>query len=117
MFVKMAQLSVPNVRLPYRSEPLGSQTSTSDIETARSVETIKQRREKRILVRNRILLYVTPWGHTFLTALIISGVTFDGHFPLAFTSPSVLHPYVCVAITYIPGHTHLGVTQEVSLTL
>ena len=58
-----------------------------------------------------------PWGHTFLTALIISGVTFDGHFPLAFTSPSVLHPYVCVARTYIPGHTHLGVTQEVSLTL
>jgi len=49
MFVKMAQLSVPNVRLPYRSELLGSQTSTSDIETARSVETIKQRREKRIL--------------------------------------------------------------------
>jgi len=68
-------------------------------------------------VRNRILLYVTPGGHTFLTALIISGVTFDGHFPLAFTSPSVLHPYVCVARTYIPGHTHLGVTQEVSLTL
>src|SRR6266496_1753880 len=64
-----------------------------------------------------ILLYVTPWGHTFLTALIISGVTFDGHFPLAFTSPSVLHPYVCVARTYIPGHMHLGVTQEVSLTL
>jgi len=26
------------------------------------------------VVRNRILLYVTPWGHTFLTALIISGV-------------------------------------------
>src|SRR6266542_4768317 len=68
-------------------------------------------------VRDWILLYVTPWGHTFLTALIISGVTFDGHFPLAFTSPSVLHPYVCVARTYIPGHTHLGVTQEVSLTL
>src|SRR6266542_2822896 len=68
-------------------------------------------------VRDWILLYVTPWGHTFLTALIISGVTFDGHFPLAFTSPSVLHPYICVARTYIPGHTHLGVTQEVSLTL
>ena len=68
-------------------------------------------------VRNRILLYMTPWGHIFFTALIISGVTFDGHFPLAFTSPSVLHPYVCVARTYIPGHTHLGVTQEVSLTL
>src|SRR6266545_407058 len=68
-------------------------------------------------VRDWILLYVTPWGHTFLTALIISGVTFDRHFPLAFTSPSVLHPYVCVARTYMPGHTHLGVTQEVSLTL
>src|SRR6266508_2108469 len=68
-------------------------------------------------VRDWIFLYVTPWGHTFLTALIISGVTFDRHFPLAFTSPSVLHPYVCVARTYMPGHTHLGVTQEVSLTL
>ena len=59
-------------------------------------------------VRDWILLYVTPWGPTFLMALIISGVIFDGHFPLAFTSPSVLHPYVCVARTYIPGHTHLG---------
>ena len=58
-----------------------------------------------------------PWGHTFLMALIISGVTFDGHFLLAFTSSSVLHPYVCVVRTYIPGHMHLGVTQEVSLTL
>jgi len=72
---------------------------------------------KRGYVRDWILLYVTPWGPTFLMALIISGVTFDGHFPLAFTSPSVLHPYVCVARTYIPGHMHLGVTQEVSLTL
>src|SRR6266542_5291373 len=61
----------------------------------------------RTKVRNR----------TLAPLLIISGVTFDGHFPLAFTSPSVLHPYICVARTYIPGHTHLGVTQEVSLTL
>src|SRR6266498_4436617 len=77
----------------------------------------KKSYETYMYVRDWILLYVTPWGHTFLTALIISDVTFDGHFPLAFTSPSVLHPYVCVARTYIPGHTHLGVTQEVSLTL
>ena len=51
MFMKMEQLFVLNVRLLYRLELWGSQTSTSDIEIARNIDTIKQRRKEKTLLK------------------------------------------------------------------